>query len=118
MVSTPDGVSEDGLVASLGGMESRGWTSAGWQTDVAAYDGALQLAVLWGREVLGGGSLPMAIGAIETFTGPTAAPLQGVVSRRSANRTRAVSDVTLVDTGTGAVVARLRNVETVLRPDA
>ena len=75
--------------------------------------------MLWGREVLGGASLPTGIGAIRTWTStPPEGPLRGIVTRREAGRSRAVSDITLLDAATGAPVARLEQVETHLRPDA
>ena len=119
VLAQPDGVSDQGIAGGLVGLKQAGWAPAGFQTDVAAYDGALQLAVLWGREVLGGASLPTGIGAIRTFSAqPPEGALRGVVHRRETGRGRAVSDVTLMDAETGIPVARLEGVETHLRPDA
>ena len=58
-----DGVSEQGMVAELSGIRGQGWETAGWRTDAAAMDGGLQLALLWSKHVLGGNSLPTAVGA-------------------------------------------------------
>ena len=118
VLSQPDGVSEQGITGDLMGLRQAGWPVEGWQTDVAANDGALQLAVLCGREVLGGASLPTGIGALRTFEGPIAGGLRGVVNRRETGKGRALSDVTLLDAETGRTVARLEGVETHLRPDA
>ena len=119
VLSEPEGVSADGMAGGLIGLKRAGWPAEGFQTDVAAYDGALQLAVLWGREVLGGASLPTGIGSIRTFSAtPPDGALRGVVQRRETGRGRAVSDVTLMDAETGVPVARLEGVETHLRPDA
>ena len=37
------------------------WPDEPWRTDPAAVDGAIQLAVIWAREVIGRATLPMAV---------------------------------------------------------
>jgi NAD(P)-dependent dehydrogenase (short-subunit alcohol dehydrogenase family) len=94
-----------------------GWPEAGWETDPAAMDGALQLAVLWARERLGGAMLPSRVGHVRRYQpGLARTALRGVLERRDVQPTRVLSDVALVD-AEGRLFAELRGVETHLRPD-
>jgi hypothetical protein len=112
-----DGVSGEGMTGTLAGSRDLGWKDDHWSTDPAALDGALQLAVLWSRHVLGGGTLPMAIETCRSYAkGLSDGPLRAVVRRRAVHDRRAVCDVALARAD-GHVVAELVGVETVLRPD-
>ena len=95
-----------------------GGRATAWRTDPALLDGGLQLALLWARHVLGGASLPMAVGELPLLSrGPRGGPgaLRGA-RRARPTRSRAVCDIAFAD-ASGAVVAELLGVETVLRPD-
>jgi hypothetical protein len=116
VIRSIDGVSREGLTASLTGTRERGWATEAWRVDPAALDGALQLAVLWARDVLGGASLPMSVASFESFVdGLPEGPIRGVVRGREVHETRAVCDVVLEDAA-GRPIAALRGVETILRP--
>ncbi|WP_437497262.1 SDR family oxidoreductase [Sorangium sp. So ce1099] len=116
VVRRVDGVSREGIVGSLTGTRERGWSPEAWRVDAAALDGALQLALLWSRDVLGGASLPMSIAALESFVDVLPeGPIRCVVHGRQVHEARAVCDVTLED-ASGRPIAALRGVETILRP--
>ncbi|TWP50620.1 SDR family NAD(P)-dependent oxidoreductase [Lentzea tibetensis] len=61
------GVSDGGAVATVTGARQAGWCGKVWNTDPAAVDGGLQLAVLWARHVLGKASLPMSVAECRTY---------------------------------------------------
>jgi malonyl CoA-acyl carrier protein transacylase len=112
-----DGVSGEGVAGTLSGIRDLGWQDDGWRTDPAALDGALQLAILWSRHVLGAGTLPVAIESCRSYArGPSDGPLRAIVRRRTVHESRAVCDVALAGAD-GQLVAELVGVETVLRPD-
>jgi hypothetical protein len=80
-------------------------------------DGAIQLAVLWARERMGGAMLPSRVGHFRRYqAGLARTPLRGVVTGRDVQPTRVLSDVALVD-AEGRLFAELQGVETHLRPD-
>jgi len=112
-----DGVSREGITGSLTGARERGWAGEGFRIDPAAVDGALQFALLWSRDVLGGATLPMSVAAFESFVdGLPEGPIRCVVHGREVHASRAVCDVLLED-AEGRPIAALRGVETILRPD-
>jgi acyl carrier protein len=104
------GVGEDAAEAILRGTRAMGWATNGWSTDPAAKDGALQLAVLWSRQHLGGASLPTAIERVRFFGRAPAGQLRAVLRGRKHDRRRSISDVVLLDER-GAVYAELIGVE-------
>ncbi len=118
VLDSVDGV--DGEAASAGLHGARfvdGWPDAGWETDPAAMDGALQLAVLWARERLGGAMLPSRVGHVRRYqAGLARTKLRGIVTGRDVQPTRVLSDVALVD-AEGRLFVELTGVETHLRPD-
>jgi NAD(P)-dependent dehydrogenase (short-subunit alcohol dehydrogenase family) len=117
VIESLDGVADDGISGTLRGVHTAGWKWEPWQTDVAAHDGGLQMAVLWARERLGGATLPMSIGEVRIADAPLAeGPLRVVANCRKTSPSHAVVDVVLFD-GAGTRVSELRNTELVLRPD-
>ncbi|WP_437761512.1 SDR family NAD(P)-dependent oxidoreductase [Sorangium sp. So ce764] len=112
-----DGVSRDGIAGTVVGLREAGWVAQPWKTDPAALDGGLQLATLWTQHVLGGAALPMSVGALHTFAeGPSDGPLRAVVRGQIVARDRTKADISFVD-DRGSLVAELRDVQYVLRPD-
>ncbi|XXX78507.1 SDR family NAD(P)-dependent oxidoreductase [Sorangium sp. So ce134] len=112
-----DGVSRDGIAGTVVGLREAGWVAQPWKTDPAALDGGLQLATLWTQHVLGGAALPMSVGALHTFAeGPSEGPLRAVVRGQIVARDRTKADIAFVDER-GTLVAELRDVQYVLRPD-
>ncbi|KYF47923.1 hypothetical protein BE08_35155 [Sorangium cellulosum] len=113
-----DGVSREGIAGTVVGLREAGWVAQPWKTDPAALDGGLQLATLWTQHVLGGAALPMSVGALHTFAeGPSDGPLRAVVRGQIVARDRTKADIAFVDPE-GTLVAELRDVQYVLRPDA
>ena len=116
VIDAMDGVSDLGISGKLRGVRALNWPREHWRTDSAAFDGGLQLALLWSQRVLGGASLPTSIGEVHTWTDePPVGNVRAVLRGRETGDKRALSDVQLVDDD-GAVVAELRGVETHLLP--
>ena len=110
-----DGISDEGISGTLRGVRQAGW-EGGWQTDPAALDGGLQLAVLWDREQLDGAFLPTGIKAAVTYTdGPAEGPFRCVVKGRTVGKDRSVTDILFTDEA-GAPIYELLGVETHRRP--
>jgi len=109
-----DGLSNAGGAATLASAEDLGW-SRGWHVDPAIVDGGLQLALLWTEQVLDGASLPTAVDALTLYgNGLGSGKIHCILHRDTVDKERAVSDVLFVEDG--AVVAKLRGVETHLLP--
>lgn len=112
-----EGMSAQGARGTLVGVRALDWPGGPWHTDPAAVDGALQLAVLWARKVLGSPALPMAIRSFQVHRpGPLDGPAVAVL-RPHAVVTGSVAecDVSL-RTRDGVPVADLERVRLVARP--
>ena len=116
VIRSIDGVSDKGIAAAVAGVREAGWQSP-WCTDPLAVDGGLQLALLWSRHMLGGSSLPTAIGEVKTYAEPAEGPLRCTLMGRRAEGQKAVADVVFHDSN-GTVVAELHGVETHQLPNA
>ncbi|MEW2077453.1 SDR family NAD(P)-dependent oxidoreductase [Streptomyces sp. NPDC013433] len=105
-----------GATGTVEGLRAAGWPGGPWHTDPLAVDGALQLATLWAREVLGGAALPMGVGA---FVWHRPGPLDGPASLRvrpgPVGPAEAECDVEL-SAPDGTPVAVLTGVRLVARP--
>ncbi|MFN3186695.1 MAG: SDR family oxidoreductase [Nannocystaceae bacterium] len=110
VIRSIDGVSDKGIAADVAGVREAGWQSP-WCTDPLAVDGGLQLALLWSQHMLGGSSLPTAIGEVKTYATPSKGKLRCTLTGRRAEGLKAVADVVLHDE-TGTVIAELHGVET------
>ncbi|OWA00280.1 beta keto-acyl synthase [Streptomyces sp. CS113] len=111
------GVGADGAEATVVGVAGLGWAGAHWQTDPAAVDGALQLALVWADHALGSACLPMAVAEYRVHRrGPAADSLRCVVRARKVHDTGARCDAALFDPD-GALRVELLGVELVRRPD-
>jgi hypothetical protein len=118
VITGMDGVSKDGIAARLEGVRASNWSQETWRTDAAAFDGGLQLALLWSDHVLGGKSLPTSIEQVKTWTDEAPyGPLQAVLTKRDLQASRTKSDVRFLDSD-GNLVAELLGVETHLLPRA
>jgi acyl carrier protein len=105
-----DGVSSDGAVAALEGIESQGWRADAWWSDPALLDGALQLGLIWVERVLAGASLPTGVGSLRVYRqGPIAGSVTAVLLAGEVRGDVARYDVALVDQE-GTVVAELKGV--------
>ncbi|MFH8439772.1 SDR family oxidoreductase [Streptomyces sp. NPDC018026] len=113
---TVRGISEHGAEATVTGVRALGWAGEHWSLDPAAVDGALQLALLWGAEVLGAATLPMTVAECRVHRrGPVDAAVRCVVRGRKAHETGARCDAALIDAD-GFVRLELIGVELVRRP--
>jgi acyl transferase domain-containing protein/NADP-dependent 3-hydroxy acid dehydrogenase YdfG/acyl carrier protein len=114
-----EGLSDGGARGMLVGVRELGWPEPNgpWHTDPAAVDGALQLALLWGREALGCASLPMAVGSFRVYRpGPLADTAVALVRPRPpVAGPVAECDVRLC-TRDGSPIAELERVRLVARP--
>ncbi|MGH8030525.1 MAG: SDR family oxidoreductase, partial [Arenimonas sp.] len=110
LIHTLDGISDDGIAATLRGVSHAGWNGESWQLDVAALDAGLQLAVLFGQRVLGGPNLPTGIDSIRTFGGaPSVGLLNATAYRRKLGPSSITTDIVFTDDG-GQCVAELLGV--------
>ena len=106
-----EGISAHGLIGSVQGMHALGWPAGSWSLDVAALDGALQLARVYGAHRSGRPSLPTRIGSIHLHgDGPLQGPLRCVLMGRLVGDHRTESRVQLADAD-GRAVATLDGVE-------
>jgi NADP-dependent 3-hydroxy acid dehydrogenase YdfG len=107
----PDGA--DGVVA---GSPAMGWADGVGEVDVAAVDGALQLALLWARRAGAGDTLPMGVGEIRLRRrdGPDS-ETRCIVRAVRVDDAGAVCDVGLVDAH-GVPRVELLGVRLVRRP--
>jgi hypothetical protein len=117
VIRTVEGVSAEGAVALLEGPGAGGWRGS-WATDAALLDGGLQLALLWSAHVVGGRSLPTAVGAYHAYRGrqgegALCCTLRGTVLAAD----RVVCDIAIA-TPAGELVAELRRVELHRRPES
>ncbi|MEU5879380.1 SDR family NAD(P)-dependent oxidoreductase [Spirillospora sp. NPDC047279] len=111
-----EGVSATGARGSVTGLGDLDWRDGDWQTDPAAIDGALQLAVVWAEGLLGGATLPMALGEFRAHrTGSAGGRLGCTVRAVPARGDHAQCHVALT-TVAGEPFAELRDLELVLRP--
>jgi len=109
VIRTVDGVSPIGARATLAGTADLAWPSEAWETDPAAIDGALQLAILCGIPAIGP-TLPLRIGRIGYTGGVVTSPIHCALLVRSQSPERVVCDITLVGSD-GATIADLVDVE-------
>lgn len=116
-LASVEGMGPAGARGTLAGLIALGWPGDTWQTDPAALDGALQLALIWAREALGHATLPMSVG---TFLPHRRGPAQGPVTctllpvRADGGPDRCHLRLTGQD---GTPFADLLDVELVRRPD-
>ncbi|MEU5426139.1 SDR family oxidoreductase [Streptomyces olivoreticuli] len=112
-----EGMGPAGARGTLVGVTALGWLGHTWQNDPAALDGALQLAALWAREVLGNTAFPMAVGTFRPYRrGPAQAPLTCTLLPVRAEDTRVQCHLRLTCQD-GTPFADLLDVELVRRPD-
>ncbi len=115
VIRAVEGVSKVGAVALLDGARVPRWRGS-WTTDAAVLDGGLQPALLWSGHVIGGRSLPTAVGVYQAYrgrweAGEVCCTLHGTVLGAD----RVICDISFVTPG-GDLVAELRRVELHRRP--
>jgi len=124
MIRHIEGISSKGIVADLSGVAGSTLAREGsddlWDTDPLAFDGGLQLALLWCRHVLGGASLPTGIEEIRCWADAPFGTTKGDAIRctltgRVARGSKSVSDLVFHDAA-GNLLAELVGVETHVLP--
>jgi acyl transferase domain-containing protein len=110
LIESVDGISDAGIGATLRGVSRAGWQDEHWQFDVAAIDGGLQLAVLFGQRMLGAPNLPTAIGELRRYhDGPFEGPIQAIAQGQRLGAHAVSTDIMFSDRS-GRRLAELRGV--------
>jgi len=118
VIRSLEGVSDEAATAILAGTPEKGRPGGLWKTDVAALDGGLQLAILWGLHVLGRQSLPTRIESCAIYhEGLVSGPVRCELESRSVRNDRTVSDISFLN-HQGQLVAKMCGVEMHMLPDA
>ncbi len=101
-VRSLDVVLDDRASGELIGLRALGWPDADWCSDPALVDGALQIALIWGRHVLGGRPLPTSLGALHLYRrGPIDSAVRCALRRVRVGGRHVTADlVYMTDTGT------------------
>ena len=99
VIRSVDAVSDAGLMATVDGVIGRNWPDEPWTTDPAMLDGGLQLALLWTERLLGGPSLPTAVGELRVTGRPGPGPFTATLTGRGATSTKVTCDVVFRDAG-------------------
>jgi NAD(P)-dependent dehydrogenase (short-subunit alcohol dehydrogenase family) len=98
LIEQLDGISDHGVGAQVRGVERAGWSGEPWQMDVAALDGGLQLAVLYGQRMLRGANLPTAIEEIRLYRAlPGTGRIRATAHRRKVGSASVTTDILLTD---------------------
>jgi acyl transferase domain-containing protein len=111
LIDAMHGISDHGVSARVHGVHDANWPGEAWQLDVAALDGGLQMAVLYGQRMLGGPNLPTSIGELRAYgTRPVPGPITVAAYRRQVGATATTTDILFSD-ARGQRVAELIGVQ-------
>ncbi|WP_313918642.1 SDR family oxidoreductase [Tahibacter sp.] len=98
LIDDVHGISDEGMVATVRGVDAAGWDSESWVLDIAALDGGLQIAALHGRRMLGGQTLPTAIAELRHFGAePITGPITATAYLRKVGTSDTTTDIVLTD---------------------
>lgn len=98
LIDEVHGISDEGIVATVRGVDAAGWFGQSWALDVAALDGGLQIAALHGRRMLGGQTLPTAIAELRHFGAePIVGPITATAYVRKVGTSDTTTDIVLTD---------------------
>ena len=98
LIESMHGVSDHGAGGTVRGVVQAAWSDESWQLDVAALDGGLQLAVLYGQRMLGGPNLPTAIAELRSFAkAPVSGPVSATAYRRRVGSAAVTTDIIFND---------------------
>ena len=118
VIRSLEGVSDNAASAVLSGTDGMNWPGALWKTDVAAIDGGLQLAILWGMHRLGKQSLPTKIESYFNYRdGLAKGPVHCQLVGQAVDGNRTISDISFFDEK-GNLLAGMCGVEMHMLPDA
>lgn len=118
-----EALSAEGASATVGGVQALGWPGRVWNTDPAAIDAGLQLALLWAAErsqrprQAQDAFLPMSVAEVRVVPhGPVGPGARCVVLAGESDALSATCDVALL-AANGSPLAELLGVSLVRRPD-
>ncbi|UXI65952.1 type I polyketide synthase [Tahibacter amnicola] len=98
LIDQVHGISDEGIGATVRGVDAAGWNGERWALDVAALDGGLQIAALHGRRMLGGQTLPTAIAELRHFGAePIVGPITATAYMRKVGTSDTTTDIVLTD---------------------
>ncbi len=98
LIEQMQGISDQGVAAQVRGVLAADWPKQAWQFDVAALDGGLQLAVLFGQRMLGGANLPTAIDSLRCYaTEACTGPITATAYRRAVSASATTTDIVFTD---------------------
>jgi NAD(P)-dependent dehydrogenase (short-subunit alcohol dehydrogenase family) len=113
-------ITESGATGEVLGLRALGWPGANWRTDVAALDGGIQVAALWGRSILGRLPLPTRMRAFHLYKGGSLdSTVRCLVRGRRVGRYSTIADVAYVQGAAAtstSVVAYIQDLELHLPP--
>ena len=111
LIDEVHGISDDGIGATVRGVDAAGWNGEKWELDIAALDGGLQIAALHGQRMLGGPTLPTAIAELRRFGDePIAGPITATAYKRKVGASDTTTDIVLTDS-TGRRYAEMLGVQ-------
>jgi NAD(P)-dependent dehydrogenase (short-subunit alcohol dehydrogenase family) len=114
-IETLEGLGPEGVDARIRGIDALDWNGT-WRTDVAALDGALQLAWLWTARELGAQVLPLRVAEVQLpAPGPHVAPYRARARIRSRRHDRVIADADVLDEA-GELIAAIRGAELYVVP--
>jgi acyl carrier protein len=98
LIEQIEGISDEGVAARVRGVVAADWPAQDWRLDVAALDGGMQLAVLYGRRMLGAANLPTAIDSVRRYGAkPAPGPITATARGRQVAASAVTTDIDLVD---------------------
>lgn len=116
VIRSIEGISRDGIAATLVGSREMNWAAEPMVGDQALLDGALQLALVWAKQVLGSAFLPMGIGQLRIHhAGSITGSVRCILQVRQIKDAHAVVDISLV-AGNQLPLADIVGLEIVQRP--
>jgi NAD(P)-dependent dehydrogenase (short-subunit alcohol dehydrogenase family) len=104
-------VFDDSASGEVVGLRALGWPDADWCCDPALLDGGLQIALIWGRHVLGRPPLPTAMGALHLYRrGPIHSAVRCTLRGSRTGKMQLTADL-FYSTDTGAPLAYIQGLQ-------
>jgi NAD(P)-dependent dehydrogenase (short-subunit alcohol dehydrogenase family) len=98
LIEQMQGISDEGVAARVHGVLAADWPKQDWQLDVAALDGGMQLAVLYGQRMLGAANLPTSIASLRCYALRThIGAITASAYRRAVSSNATTTDIYFVD---------------------
>ncbi|MGE4069930.1 MAG: SDR family NAD(P)-dependent oxidoreductase [Lysobacterales bacterium] len=110
LIESLTGISDEGVAARLRGVAAAAWPDQDWHFDVAALDGGLQLAVLYGQRMLGGPNLPTSVAELRHLATPVPGPITAAAYARRVGQGMTTTDIVYTD-ASGRAVAEMLGVQ-------